>query len=142
MSEKVALALRAGEAESVTVAMNPAVEAQLGVPDSTPVFGSIVTPSTNNVFGLIRAILQCKAPWPFIAARVVEYEWPCRVGGSGDAVVIVSASGVGVGEGAPPPLLPPPPPQEIEATAMPIKRIVRTQLVLIPTPLGCEQAVR
>jgi len=62
MIEKLALAVRAGVAESVTVAVKYALRPKVAVPESTPVFGSILRPSTNWEVDDILAILQCNAP--------------------------------------------------------------------------------
>ena len=72
MRVKFSLAVRTGDAESVTVAVKPPVPEKVGAPEMTPVFASMASPSTKRVVGDIRAILQCSAPWPLTAASFVE----------------------------------------------------------------------
>jgi hypothetical protein len=59
-----------GDAESVTVAMNPAVPWKFAVPDSNPVEASIVSPVTKREVDETGAIDHVSAPMPFVACNV------------------------------------------------------------------------
>jgi hypothetical protein len=127
------VALLGGVAESVTVATNPEFTPKFAIPESTPAFGSMVSPSIYDVVGLIGAMLQCKEPCPLAAVNVVEYGLPLIAGGSGGTVVIDIAAGGG-GCVVPPPFDPPPPPQEIVANPSKHSSAVLKCVLLIPTP--------
>jgi hypothetical protein len=60
------------DAESLTLAMRPAVPEKLTVPEMTPVLGSMVSPSTNSAVVEIGEIDHVNAPTPFAAVNVAE----------------------------------------------------------------------
>ena len=70
---KLLVAVCDGEAESVTFAVKPAVPAKLAVPESTPVVGSMDSPSTNSAVDEMGEIDHVSAPTPLAASNVTLY---------------------------------------------------------------------
>ena len=70
MIVKLFFADRGGEEESVTDAIKPAVPPKFALPDSTPVPGSMESPSTYRAVDEMGAIDQVSTPVPFAADKV------------------------------------------------------------------------